>query len=180
MRILILVIMNKLILSQLTHFKRVNIPKYIESKIQATALKHLDLSDMGKLRDRMEGQVYYSKLRTDIFSEFAFENIIGIRNFDWEKRSSKSFKRKKYVFGEKVLNLIPFENDNLPKISSEHVVNCIFVHVNVDNRVLLSGLATKSYINDIALKNDSKIIEICEFQDLIEFSSLEELVSKME
>ena len=89
--------MNKLILSQLTHFKRVNIPKYIESKIQATALKHLDLSDMGKLRDRMEGQVYYSKLRTDIFSEFAFENIIGIRNFDWEKRSVKSFKRKKYI-----------------------------------------------------------------------------------
>ena len=58
--------MNKLILNQLTYFKRVSVPKYIESKIQMTALKHLDLSDMGKLRDRMEGQLYYNKLRTDI------------------------------------------------------------------------------------------------------------------
>ena len=78
MLLLNLVIMNKLILSQLTHFKRVNIPKYIESKIQTTALKHLDLSDMGKLRDRMEGQFYYTKLRTDIISEFAFENSIKL------------------------------------------------------------------------------------------------------
>ena len=86
--------MNKVILNQLTHFKRVNIPKYIESKIQMTALNHLNLTDMGKLRDRMEGQIYYSKLRTDIFSEFAFENLIGIRKFDWEKRSIKSYCEK--------------------------------------------------------------------------------------
>ena len=38
--------MNKQILSQLSYFKRVNIPKYIEAKIQMIALKHLDLSDM--------------------------------------------------------------------------------------------------------------------------------------
>lgn len=172
--------MNKTILSQLTYFKRVNIPKYIESKIQETALKHLNLSDMGKLRDRMEGQMYYSKLRTDIFSEFAFENIVGLRNFDWEKRSAKNFKRRKYVFENKNLNIIPFTNDNLPKISSEHVDNCIFVYVNVDTRVLLSGLATKSYINKIAIEKDSKIIEISKFKDLTEFSSIKELIDKME
>ena len=172
--------MNKVILDQLTHFKRVNIPKYIEPRIQMTALKHLNLTDMGKLRDRMEGQIYYSKLRTDIFSEFAFENIIGIRKFDWEKRSVKSFKRKKYIFENKILNIIPFTNENLPKISSEHVKNCIFAYVNVDNRVLLSGLATKSYINEIVTKKNSKIIEISEFQNLIEFSSIEDLIDKMD
>ncbi len=172
--------MNKVILNQLTHFKRVNIPKYIESKIQMTALNHLNLTDMGKLRDRMEGQIYYSKLRTDIFSEFAFENLIGIRKFDWEKRSIKSYKRKKYIFENKVLNIIPFTNENLPKISAEHVKNCIFVYVNVDNRVLLSGLATKSYINEIASKKNSKIIEISDFQNLIDFTSVEDLVYKME
>lgn len=172
--------MNKQILSQLSCFKRVNIPKYIEAKIQITALKHLDLSDMGKLRDRMEGQFYYSKLKTDIFSEYAFENIIGIKNFDWEKRSIKNYERKIYIFGDKVLNVIPFDNDNLPQINTENVTNCIFVHVNIDNRVLLSGLATKSYINEIVKKNKSKIIEIDEFQNLIEFSSIDELISKME
>ncbi len=172
--------MNKVIFNQLSYFKRINIPKYIESKIQIIALKHLNLSDMGKLRDRMEGQLYYNKLRTDIFSEFAFENTIGIRKFDWEKRSIKSFVRKKYIFENKVLNIIPFVNENLPIISSEHLKNCIFAYVNIDNRVLLSGLATKSQLNEISDKQQSKIIEISEFKNLIEFSSKEDLISKME
>jgi hypothetical protein len=58
--------------------------------------------------------------------------------------------------------------------------NQIFVHVNVDNRVLLSGLATKSYINEVASKKNSKIIEISEFQNLLDFTSVENLVDKME
>lgn len=172
--------MNKQILSQLSHFKRVNIPKYIEAKIQIIALKHLDLSDMGKLRDRMEGQFYYSKLKNDIFSEYAFENSTGIKNFDWEKRSSKNYERKKYIFEDKVLNIISFDYDNLPQISSANATNCIFVHVNIDNRVLLSGLATKGFINEILKKSKSKNIEISEFQNLIEFSSIDDLIFKME
>lgn len=171
--------MNKIILNQLTHFNRVNIPKYIESKIQSTALVHLDLSDMGKLRDRMEGQSYYNKLRTDIVAEFAFENIIGIRSFDWEKRNYKGFKRKKYFFENKQLNLITFENESLPRISIDHVENCIFIYVSAD-RVFISNLAPKSYLNTISKKQKSSIVEITEFQDLIEFSSLDELISKLE
>ena len=54
------------------------------------------------------------------------------------------------------------------------------MYVNVDNRVLLSGLATKSYINEIASKKNSKIIEISDFQNLIDFTSVEDLVDKME
>jgi hypothetical protein len=172
--------MNKLILSQLTYFERVSIPKYIESKIQMTALKHLDLPDMGKLRDRMEGQLYYNKLRTDIVAEYAFESIIGLRNFDWEKRGIKNYKRKKYVFQNKELNIISFEHENLPKISTDHVNNCLFVYVSADSRVLMSKLATKSYLDEIAKIKKTKIIEMSEFQNLIEFSSIDELISKME
>jgi hypothetical protein len=172
--------MNKLILKQLTYFNQVNVPKYIESKIQMTALNHLNLSDMGKLRDRMEGQSYYNKLKTDIVAEFAFESIIGIRNFDWEKRSIKSFKRHIYIFENKLLNIILFENENFPKINTEHINNYIFAHVNTDNRVLFSRLATKSYIIDIAMKKNEKFIEITDFQNLIEFSSIDDLASKIE
>lgn len=173
--------MNKVLLNQLIYFKRVNVPKYIEAKIQTTALKHLSLPDMGKLRDRMEGQSYYNKLRVDIFSEYAFENIIGIRNFDWEKRSIKSYKRKKYIFEDKVLDIITFVNNSLPKLSSEHVQNCIFVYINThDNKVLVSGLATKKHISEIINKKESKIIEISDFKDLIELSSIEDLIDKME
>lgn len=172
--------MNKLVLKQLTYFNRVNVPKHVESKIQMTALNHLDLSDMGKLRDRMEGQSYYNKLKTDIFAEFAFESIIGIRNFDWEKRSRKSYKRKIYIFENKELNIILFENENFPKINTEQINNYIFAYVNMDNRVLLSRLATKSYITDIAMGKNEKVIEITDFQNLIEFSSIDDLISKME
>jgi hypothetical protein len=171
---------NKVILEQLTYFNRVNVPKYIESKIQMTALNHLDLPDMGKLRDRMEGQSYYNKLKNDIVAEFAFENIIGNRKFDWEKRSKKSFKRKTYIFENKELNIILFENKNFPKINTQHINNYIFAYVNVDNRVLISRLATKSYIIEKAKEKNEKIIEISDFKNLIEFSSIDELISKME
>ena len=172
--------MNKGILKQLSYFNRVNVPKYIESKIQMTALIHLDLADMGKLRDRMEGQSYYNILKTDIVAEFAFENIIGIRNFNWEKRSIKSFKRKKYIFENKELNIVLFDNENFPKINTEKINNYIFAYVNLDNRVYLSRLATKSYISEIAMKKNEKFIEITDFQNLIEFSSIDDLISKME
>ncbi|PKQ63209.1 hypothetical protein BZG02_10685 [Labilibaculum filiforme] len=172
--------MNKELLNQLEYFKRVNIPKYIEANIQSIALKHLDLADMGKLRDRMEGELYYSRLRNDIFSEYAFEKLIGLRKFDWEKREKKNYIRKKYNFENKKLNLVLFMGDSLPKFSAEHVGNCIFIHVNADSRVLVSGLATKSTIDKMAIEQDSKIIELNDFKSLFEFNSMEDLVQKMD
>ncbi|WP_320019655.1 hypothetical protein [Labilibaculum manganireducens] len=172
--------MNKVLLNQLVYFKRVNIPKYIEANIQSIALKHLELPDMGKLRDRMEGQLYYSRLREDIFSEYAFENLIGLRKFDWDKRTKKNYNRKKYVFENKTLNLVLFAGNSLPKFSADHVSNCIFVHVNTDSRVLVSGLATKSMIDKMTVEQDSRIIEFADFKGLLEYNSMEELIMKME
>lgn len=172
--------MNKVLINQLVYFKRVNIPKYIEANIQTTALKHLDLADMGKLRDRMEGELYYSRLRNDIFAEYAFENLIGLRKFDWEKRTKKNYLRKKYVFENKTLNIIVFSGDSLPKFSADHVSNCIFVHVNSDNRVLVSGLATRSRIDEQFAEKNSKIIEFSDFESLLDYSSADDLVAKME
>ncbi|WP_096427929.1 hypothetical protein [Labilibaculum antarcticum] len=172
--------MNKVLINQLVYFKRVNIPKYIEANIQLIALKHLDLADMGKLRDRVEGDLYYSSLRNDIFSEYAFENLIGLRKFDWDKRTKKNYSRKKYIFEDKMLNLIVFVGDSLPKFSADHVSNCIFVYVNTDSRVLVSGLATKSMIDEVVAENNSKIIEYTDFKTLIEYGSVDDLVVKME
>lgn len=172
--------MNKVLINQLVYFKRVNIPKYIEANIQLIALKHLDLADMGKLRDRMEGDLYYSSLRNDIFSEYAFENLIGLRKFDWEKRAKKNYLRKKYVFENKTLNLIVFSGDSLPKFSADHVSNCIFVYVNADSRVLVSGLATRSMIDVVVAEKKSKIIEYSDFKGLLEYGVANDLVAKME
>ena len=172
--------MNKVLLSQLVYFKRINIPKYIEANIQLAALKHLELPDMGKLRDRMEGDLYYNRLRDDMFSEYAFENIIGLRKFDWDKRGKKNYLRKKYIFENKTLNLILFLGDSLPKFSADHVSNCIFVYVNADGRVLVSGLANKSMIAEKVAEQNSKIVEFTDFTDLLEYKSIDDLILKME
>lgn len=172
--------MNSVLLNQLKYFKRVNVPKYVEVRLQKTALIHLDLPDMGKLRDRMEGQLYYDRLKTDIFAEYAFENIIGLRKFDWNKRDNKDYVRKKYVFDNKKLTIITFVGDYLPKFSSEHINNCIFIFVNSGNRVLVSGLATSSKMKEIMIKQNSKVIEVNDFKELINYSTVDELLIKMD
>ena len=172
--------MKKEFLNQLKYFKKVNIPKFIDVRIQETALLHLKLSDMGKLRDRMEGQLYLDKLKNDIFSEYAFENTIGLRKFNWEKRDKKYYKRKHYNFDNKTLNIITFTEDYFPKISIKHITNCVFINVNLELSAFVSGLASKSAISRIADESDSKIIEIKDFKDFKSFSTLEELVCFLE
>lgn len=172
--------MNKTILSHLDYFKRYSVPKYIESRIQMIALNHLNLTDMGKLRDRMEGQIYYDKLKLDLYSEFAFENLIGIRKFDWDKRIYKNYKRRNYVFNDKELELILFDNEKLPKINKEKILNSIFVYVDGNNRVLVSGLASKSFLTEISNEKKGKIYDFDYFQDLNVFSSLDDLIENMD
>lgn len=172
--------MKKEFLKQLKYFKKVNIPKYIDVRIQETALKHLELPDMGKLRDRMEGQLYYDKLKNDIFSEFAFEYIIGLRKFEFEKRDEKFYKRKHYNFGDKTLSIITFTEETFPKISVDHVDNCVFINVNPELFAYVSGLATKSIIKQFSEMNGSKIIEISNFKGLKNFDTIEELVGNLE
>lgn len=168
--------MNRELLKQLSDFKRVNVPKYIEARLQKSALKHLGLPDMGKLRDRMEGQLYYDRLKADIFAEYAFENLVGIKKFDWDKRDKKDYKRKQYQFKNKTLNLVTLIGDSFPKLSAEYAKASIFVYVNPENRVFVSGLATKKKLKEIAKKQKSKIIEITEFSEFIDYSSIDELI----
>lgn len=172
--------MNFEILKQLPYFKRINIPKYIEARLQETALKHLKLPDMGKLRDRMEGQLYYDKLKTDVFAEYAFEKLIGIKKFDWQKRDNKDYQRKKYNLNGKVLTLVTFIEDNFPKLSSLNVENSVFVYVNTDNTVFVSGIATKSKILEFSKTQTSNIIEIFGFDELKEFTSQEDVIDIIE
>lgn len=172
--------MNMELFKQLSFFKRVNIPRYIEARLQKTALKHLELPDMGKLRDRMEGQLYYDKLRTDVLAEYAFENLIGIKKFDWDKRDNKNYKRKQYSFDGKKLSLVTIIDESFPKVNIDHVNNCVFAYVNPQNHVFVSGIATKSKMKEIAALHNSKTIQIKEFNSLIEYLSIDELLDKIE
>lgn len=172
--------MHSDILNKLKHFKRVNAPKYIEAKIQKIALSHLNLSDMGKLRDRFDGQLYYDKLKTDIIAEFAFENFIGIKKFDWSKREIKNYKRKYYTFDHKELNIITVTKARLPKINPDVISNTIFIYVNIDNRVYISGVATKSLLLNYTSNSTNRLVEFNSFEILSEFNSVEQLIQILE
>jgi len=172
--------MHKEFINQLHSFQKVSVPKYIDVKIQNVALKHLELPDMGKLKDRMDGQLYYDKLKIDLLAEYAFENIVGIKKFDWIKRENKNYRRKQYDFNRKVLKLITFVGENLPTLNEESANNYVYVYVNPDNRVYISGLATKNILKELLTTNEANINKNIDFGIFIKFTSLEELLDKIE
>ena len=169
--------MHKELIEQLSYFKPVSIPRYIARNIQDCALQHLNLKDMGQLRDRMEGQLYYDKLKNDILAEFAFEGFLGLNKFDWDKRKLKGYKRKYYVIDDCKLNLIVFSSISFPVVNLNHTGLCIFVYINSDSKVYISGLANKSKLTSETNLNVNERTEIRNFQNLSPFANINELKS---
>ncbi|WP_299902090.1 hypothetical protein [uncultured Aquimarina sp.] len=172
--------MEKEFLNQISHFKIIKVPKYTSLEIQRCALHHLNLKDMGQLRDRMEGQMYYDKLRNDILTEFAFENLLLKSTYDWSKRMNKNYKRKIYPIDGFNIRLITFSDKVYPKISLEHTNLCVFGRATNDSKVYLSGLATKELIKSNSINIRSNIFELKSFESLLKFSTREELINQLE
>lgn len=173
--------MHKKVLKNINLFKLVKVPRHLESQIQKCALKHLELKDMGQLRDRMEGQAYYDRLKNDILSEYAFETLIGITKFDWKKREVKGYKRNLYYVNSTPLRLIVFSGNELPKISTKDINNSVFVYVNPELRVYISGIAKKSDLEKELSQFHkvthprSAVIEYTNFANLKAFSGIDDL-----
>ncbi len=161
------------------NFKKLNTKRPITGKIQECALNHLNLKDMGQLRDRMEGQMYYNKLRNNILCEYAFEKILFKSSFDWDKRMNKNYKRKPYFIEGFNIHLLTFSTDNFPKISLDHTNLCVLGRATEDSKVYLSGLATKELIKTNGTKIRNQIYELRNFDQLIEFSTPQELIVKL-
>ena len=172
--------MHEVFINQIHLFKRVAVPRYLELQIQTIALKHLGLPHMGQLKDRMEGQLYYDKLKIDLLAEYAFEKIIGMKEFDWVKRENKNYKRKHYSIEGKSLQIITFIEKELPKQNQISCNNVVFAYVNPDNRVYISGLFTKKVLSDLINNSKSTTREIIDFGKFINLQNFEELVFVME
>ena len=172
--------MHKVFINQIHFFKRVSVPRYNELQIQAIALKHLGLPDMGKLKDRVDGQLYYDKLKIDLLAEFAFEKIIGMKDFDWVKRENKNYIRKHYSIEGKPLQIVTFIEKYLPKQNQISCNNVVFAYVNPDNRVYISGLFTKRVLSDLINNSKSTTCEITDFGKFISLQHVEELGFVME
>lgn len=167
-------------LNQVSYFNIFKVPKYISREIQKCALNHLGLKDMGQLRDRMEGQMYYDNLKNDILVEFAFENLLLKSTYDWNKRMNKNYKRKIYNVDEFNLRLITFSDNNYPKISVDHTDLCVFGRATEGSKVYLSGLATKELIKSNGINIRNNIFELKSFDNLLRFETREELINLLE
>ncbi len=149
--------------------------------IQECAFAHLNVRDMGMLRDKFDGQRYFDTLREDIISEFAFEKYINLEKFDWQRREKKSYRRKYYEFNGVTIELVSFNIGTTPKINPSKIDNVVFVCVKPDLRVYISGLANKDLIisRSIPIKPyfplNPGLQEIKEFTGFILFKNLDEL-----
>lgn len=167
-------------IQQLSHFNIVKVPRYINNKIQECALSHLKLKDMGQLRDRMEGQMYYNKLRNNILTEYALENILFKSSFDWDKRMNKNYKRKAYSIEGFNINLMTISKHTFPKISLTQDNFYIIGVSDKDFKVYISGLATRELIKTSGVNIRNEIYELRAFNQLLPFSSQQELISHLQ
>lgn len=169
--------MHPKLIEQIEFFKQVKIPLHNRISIQECALSHLNLTDMGKLRDRLEGQSYYNKLEKDLIIELAFESIVYKSKFDWEKRKSKLYKRREYLIKDHKIVLIPFSGSLLPKVNICPTENYIFFYKYNDYKVLLSGLAKPHVLMQHNSQMPNNFYLVNNFSNFPRFNNLKELLS---
>jgi hypothetical protein len=168
--------MNLSILKYQDSFKLVKTPRYIDLKIQECALSHLNLKDMGQLRDKLDGQSYYNSLRRDIIAEYAFEKVLGIQPFDWNKRLSKAYQRKQYKFGDDQIAIVTFQGLDLPKLPYSSKNHVVLIFVNPGYGAYVCGLLISSYKKG-DWKNNNLTLDSIDFEELKSFESVEELTN---
>lgn len=164
------------------------VPLFIESKIQECAQLHLNVEDMGKLRDRLDGMAYYERLREDILAELAFEELLGLDDFDWEKRKAKRYQRKFYVIDNIPFHLISFPTKNFkfPLVEVDNIENAIFICSNSKNKVFICGLASKEMLKKYGVTPSfyspmtGSLKEFRGLDQLMRFNSKEELVALLQ
>lgn len=130
--------MNELVGLKRSSVKK-RFPRYLESKIQSVALHHLDLKDMGKLRDSFEGQAYFDRIRLALIAEYSFEKILRIE-FNWDIRKKKQFKRLSYEIEEMKFLLVPFSSNHHPLIPLKTEIPLVLCYLKPDNNCYVSGL----------------------------------------
>src|SRR5690606_28662251 len=103
-------------------------------RLQQIAMEHLNVPNMGKLRDRFEGQRYLDTFLRKSYAELAIEKLIGESLISWEdKESKKDYKPNIEIQGVKV-EIIVTDFESYPLIPKSSFEIGIVVFVNIDMR----------------------------------------------
>ena len=98
----------QLVLSNINKFLHVPLNYRDEMNIQQVVLKTLKLKDMGELRDKFEGVVFYNKFSRKILGMLALEKSLKIKLVDYSKLNPKNFQTKTLIDGEEI-EIVTFE-----------------------------------------------------------------------
>ncbi len=170
---------------QIQYFNKVFVPKFIEAKIQECAIEHLGVRDIGKLRDKFEGQRYYDSLRLDIISEFVFEKFLDLGDFEWDKRRIKNYQRNSYEFGIHQIKVVNFSVGSFPKLNPQAISNIVFTYIKPDLKCYISGIGTREIISNISESPleynplNPELKEIRDFKKLVPFEDLNGLLQAL-
>ncbi|MCH6236114.1 hypothetical protein [Cognataquiflexum rubidum] len=161
------------------NFHKIELPRFVEVKIQEVALSHLDLEDMGKLRDKYDAQAYFNKLRIDISSEFAFEKYLGLGDFDWERRKQKNYNRLEYKFFNKKIRLLTFSKEKKINLKESEICHHVLIYHKPDRNYFIGGIIFEENIKRLINESSNDSILGVQFEpdyeQMKKFENLEEL-----
>jgi len=150
--------------------------------LKRIVLKHLNVRDMNKLRDRFEGQKYLNSFLTKSFAELAFEKIIGKEIVSWEqKEEEKGYKPSLEIDGMTV-DLITADFESYPLIPKSEYDIGIVVFVNIDTRdtIVLGYADRQTLIANANTSNLSPVFETSYFGHLKNFDILKPINTVIE
>lgn len=120
-------------------------------RLQKIALKHLNVPDMNKLRDKFEGQKYYNSFLLKAFAELTFEKVTGQEIYNWEQKElQKAYKPNLELEGKSV-ELIFADLDSYPLIPRGNYDIGVIIFINIDSRdTMVMGYASQTDLIDNA------------------------------
>ncbi|PRY55492.1 hypothetical protein B0I27_101464 [Arcticibacter pallidicorallinus] len=146
----------------------------IYQKLQHIALKHLNVTDMNKLRDRFEGQKFYHSFLIRSYAEVALEKLLNQATIDWTlKVDSKNYKPQ-FTYNGRSVELITASLDSYPTVPRGNYDIGIVAFINVDSRdVQILGFAPQeTLIANIDSSSISPMFEALYFGHLKNFDFL--------
>lgn len=164
------------------NFHKIELPRYVEVKIQEVALCHLELEDMGKLRDKYDAQSYFNNLRIDISSEFAFEKFLGLGEFDWERRKQKSYNRLEYNLFNIKIRLLPYSKEKRINLTENQLCHHVLIYHKPERNYFIGGIIFKqdiqktlkdsSYESLLGIQFDPDYEQMKKFENLQDLSNI--------
>lgn len=164
-------------------FSRVETPRYLDQNIQKIALSHLNVKDIGELRDKYDAQSYLNKLSDEIRSEYAFERFLGF-DFDINKRMDKNYSRLEYRLNDCDIQISYFSSKYNPTISK--IKPTVLIFLKPEKSAFIGPLIKIDYLHEIISKANSpmiksKVVDLgsINFNNCIFFKNNEELLTHL-